>query len=186
MGLKTIYSNIKFFIFQLICILAKMVITFELVGIFFMQFSMLYSGEQILSFKPCLLFYAGDSLILFTDFPILRSDIISNHADARKVISRSKLLSPCAMPILIMDYSTKHRCIQSALLSLRKINRRWRERYKVNSYSSKFVPKSIRTHFGQLVLSFRSIRTHLVLIWSIRSQLVNSYSFWSIRAHIKF
>ena len=34
MGLKTIYSNIKFFIFQLICILAKMVITFEPVGIF--------------------------------------------------------------------------------------------------------------------------------------------------------
>ena len=27
-----------------------------------MQFSMLYSGEQILSFKPCLVFYAGDSL----------------------------------------------------------------------------------------------------------------------------
>ena len=33
-GLKTIYSNIKFFIFQLICILAKLVITFEPVGIF--------------------------------------------------------------------------------------------------------------------------------------------------------
>ena len=29
MELKTIYSNIKFFIFQLICILAKMAITFE-------------------------------------------------------------------------------------------------------------------------------------------------------------
>ena len=36
--------------FLLICILAKM------------RLSMLYSGEQILSFKPCLLFYAGDSL----------------------------------------------------------------------------------------------------------------------------
>ena len=34
-GLKTIYSNTKFFIFQLICILAKMVITFEPVGFFF-------------------------------------------------------------------------------------------------------------------------------------------------------
>ena len=33
-GLKTIYSNIKFFIFQLICIVAKMVITFEPVGFF--------------------------------------------------------------------------------------------------------------------------------------------------------
>ena len=27
-----------------------------------MRFSMLYSGEQILSFKSCLVFYAGDSL----------------------------------------------------------------------------------------------------------------------------
>ena len=26
-----------------------------------MRFSMLYSGEQILSFKSCLVFYAGDS-----------------------------------------------------------------------------------------------------------------------------
>ena len=33
-GLKTIYNNIKFFIFQLICILTKMVITFEPVGFF--------------------------------------------------------------------------------------------------------------------------------------------------------
>ena len=58
-GLKTIYSNIKFLIFHLICILAKMVITFEPVGFFFMRFSMLYSREQILSFKPCLVFYSG-------------------------------------------------------------------------------------------------------------------------------
>ena len=29
-----------------------------------MRFSMLYSGEQILSFKSCLVFYAGDSLNL--------------------------------------------------------------------------------------------------------------------------
>ena len=61
-GPKIIYSNIKFFIFKLICILAKMVITFEPAGIFFMRFSMLYSGEQILSFKLCLLFYTVDSL----------------------------------------------------------------------------------------------------------------------------
>ena len=27
-----------------------------------MRFSMLYSGEQILSFESCLVFYAGDSL----------------------------------------------------------------------------------------------------------------------------
>ena len=37
-GLKTIYSNIKFFILQLICILAKMVITFEPVGNFSCRF----------------------------------------------------------------------------------------------------------------------------------------------------
>ena len=30
-----------------------------------MRFSMLYSGEQILSFKPCIVFYAGDSLTKF-------------------------------------------------------------------------------------------------------------------------
>ena len=63
-GLKTIYSNFKVFIFQLICI------TFESVGFFFfffffMQISMLYSGEQILSFKLCLVFYTGDSLNIF-------------------------------------------------------------------------------------------------------------------------
>ena len=35
MGLKSIYRNNKFFIFRLICILAKMTITFEPVGVFF-------------------------------------------------------------------------------------------------------------------------------------------------------
>ena len=30
-----------------------------------MRFSMLYSGEQILSFKSCLVFYTGDSLSYF-------------------------------------------------------------------------------------------------------------------------
>ena len=34
MGLKYIYSNIKVFISQLICILVKMTLTFEQVGIF--------------------------------------------------------------------------------------------------------------------------------------------------------
>ena len=37
-GLKTIYNNIKCFIFQLICILAKMVVTFEPVGMFSCSF----------------------------------------------------------------------------------------------------------------------------------------------------
>ena len=31
-----------------------------------MRFSMLYSREQILSFKQCLVFYAGDSLTMST------------------------------------------------------------------------------------------------------------------------
>ena len=56
------YSNIKFFIFQLICILTK--INFWTGQNFLMRFSVLYSGEQILSFKPCLLFYARNSLRL--------------------------------------------------------------------------------------------------------------------------
>ena len=34
-----------------------------------MRFSMLYSGEQILSFKSCLVFYAEDSLI-YTDLHV--------------------------------------------------------------------------------------------------------------------
>ena len=33
-----------------------------------MRFSMLYSGEQILSFESCLIFYAGDSLKPSLDF----------------------------------------------------------------------------------------------------------------------
>ena len=57
MGLKTIYSNIKFFIFQLICILAKMVITFEPVGIFSCGFRCCTQEN-----KSCLVVYAGDSL----------------------------------------------------------------------------------------------------------------------------
>ena len=47
--------------------------------------------------------------------------------DTRKVIGRSQLLPPFAVPALIMDYLIKHRCIQSALLSPFKMNRRWCE-----------------------------------------------------------
>ena len=53
--------------------------------------------------------------------------------------------------------------------------RQWHRRYEVNSSSSQFVLKSFRSHFGQLVLIFPSIRTHgiffgqFVLIWSIRT-----------------
>ena len=35
-----------------------------------MRFSMLYSGEQILSFKSCLVFYAGDSLTALSNFHV--------------------------------------------------------------------------------------------------------------------
>ena len=57
--------------------------------------------------------------------------------------------------------------------------------YGVNSYSSQFVLKSIRTHFGQFVLNFWSIRTHLVKFSQLVLILVNSYSVWSIRTHTK-
>ena len=58
-------------------------------------------------------------------------------------------------------------------------------RYGVNSYSSQFVLKSIRTHFGQFVLSFRSIRTHLIKFSQLVLILVDSYSVWSIRTPTK-
>ena len=35
-----------------------------------MRFLMLYSGEQILSFKSCLVVYAGDSLMLCIKFSL--------------------------------------------------------------------------------------------------------------------
>ena len=57
--------------------------------------------------------------------------------------------------------------------------------YGVNSYSSQFVLKSTRTHFGQFVLNFRSIRTHRVKFSQLVLILVNSYSVWSIRTHAK-
>ena len=80
-------------------------------------------------------YFLNNRLILFTEVTILHSDIISNQkcklvtfrADTRKVIGRSKLLHPYAMPVLIMDYSTKHHCIQSTLRPPRQINRRWCE-----------------------------------------------------------
>ena len=57
--------------------------------------------------------------------------------------------------------------------------------YGVNSYSSQFVLKSIRTHFGQFVLSFRSIRTHVIKFSQLVLILVDSYSVWSIRTHTR-
>ena len=49
MGLKTIYSNVKFFIFLQICILAKMVITFEPDGIFHAVFEFFTAAGVV----PC-------------------------------------------------------------------------------------------------------------------------------------
>ena len=75
-------------------------------------------------------YFLNSRLILFTEFTISHSDIIPNHkwetyhVDTRKAIGRSKLLPS----VLIMDYSIKHRCIQSALLSPHKRNRRWCEK----------------------------------------------------------
>ena len=43
-----------------------------------MRFSMLYSGEQILSFKSCLVFYAGDSLSLNFYVKVFRTSLFLN------------------------------------------------------------------------------------------------------------
>ena len=53
-----------------------------------------------------------------------------------------------------------------------------KSRYGVNSFSSQLVLKSVRTHFGKVVLSFRSIRTNLVKFSQLVPILVNSYSVW--------
>ena len=60
-GLKTIYSNVKFFIFQLICIVAKMVITFAPVGIFSCGFRCCTQENKFYHLNQSF-FYAGDSL----------------------------------------------------------------------------------------------------------------------------
>ena len=47
-----------------------------------MRFSMLYSGEQILSFKSCLVFYAGDSLKIWKIIKFIKSssfNVYSTH-----------------------------------------------------------------------------------------------------------
>ena len=60
--------------------------------------------------------------------------------------------------------------------------------FPVNSYSSQFVLKSIRTHFGQFVLKILvnsySFGQFVLMSWSIRTHfgqfvliLVNSYSY---------
>ena len=98
-------------------------------------FSYILTSKRNASFTFDAPYFLNSRLILFTEFTIVKSDIISNHkcklftfhADTRKVIGRFKLLRSFAMPVLVMDYTTKHRCIQSALLSYRKMNRRWCE-----------------------------------------------------------
>ena len=64
-----------------------------------MRFSMPYSGEQILSFKSCLVFYAGDSLILgfwLIDIPIV-SLTCQNWSCISKLISEWKLYVLCQL-----------------------------------------------------------------------------------------
>ena len=59
-----------------------------------MRFSMLYSGEQILSFKSCLVFYAGDSLMLifcFTIGNICNGRLLGNASIARGLTCCKKL-----------------------------------------------------------------------------------------------
>ena len=59
-----------------------------------MQFSMLYSGEQILSFKVYLVFYAGDSLRNQNNIAIrfCRTELFSYHVTTLfvDVISRGR------------------------------------------------------------------------------------------------
>ena len=96
-------------------------------------------------------YFLNNRLILFTEFTVLQSDKLSSqncklvafHADTRKVIGRSRLLHSYAVPVPVMDYSTKHRCIQSALLSPRQINRRWCE-IAVRSLQCKMFNVSMR------------------------------------------
>ena len=47
-----------------------------------MRFSMLYSGEQILSFKSCFVFYTGDSLKLCAS----STDIVKRFAVIKSVV----------------------------------------------------------------------------------------------------
>ena len=54
-----------------------------------MRFSMLYSGEQILSFKSCRVFYTGDSLRydLRANIQLIKFHILSVYATASKFVS---------------------------------------------------------------------------------------------------
>ena len=49
------------------------------------------------------------------------------------------------------------------------------------SIRTRFVLKSIRTHFGKFELSVWSIRTHPVKFSQFVLILVNSYSVWTVR-----
>ena len=49
--------------------------------------------------------------------PNQRCKLVTFQIDTWKVIGYSTLLPPYAMPVLIMDYSTRHHCIYSAILS---------------------------------------------------------------------
>ena len=64
-----------------------------------MRFSMLYSGEQILSFKSCFVFYAGDSLnIIFDTFSMFFDFYFSIFFFSRDFLSIKS-------PIYILSYS---------------------------------------------------------------------------------
>ena len=59
--------------------------------------------------------------------------------------------------------------------------------FLVNSYSSQLVLKSTRSPFGQFVLidlvNSYSFGQFVLTVWTIRTHLVNSSSFWSTRTH---
>ena len=76
------------------------------------------------------LFLFKEFTISYIDIHVIRNQkckLIIFQFDTWKVIGRSILRPPYAMPVLIMDYSTRHSCIQSAVLSPHKMNREWCE-----------------------------------------------------------
>ena len=87
MGLKTIYSNIKFFIFQLICPLAKMVITLNRLEFFHAGFDVLlrrtYSVIQTMSF---IYWVRAVVFMLWHLFTSILTNV--NYSDVQMKISR--------------------------------------------------------------------------------------------------
>ena len=81
--------------------------------------------------------------------------------------------------------TSKHFYEEAKTKEMHEIREQKKERNNCVIVLCQFVLKSIRTHFGQFVLSFRSIRTHLIKFSQLVLISVDSYSVWSIRTHTK-